>query len=56
MVKTKTIFKGDSHSKVTQFRNSLVVGGATNLEGEAQTVSVMMPIRKCLEMILLAFK
>ena len=56
MVKTKTKSKGDHHSKAIQLSNSSVGGGAVNLEGEVQTVSDMMPIHRCLEMILLAFK
>lgn len=51
MVKTKTISKGDGHSKAIQLSNSPVVGGAMNLEGEVQTASDMMPIHRCLEMI-----
>lgn len=50
------IFKGDRHSKAIHLNNSPVVEGAVNLEGEVQTVSAMMQIHRCLEMILLAFK
>ena len=50
------ISKGDRHSKATQFSNRAVGGGVMNIEGEVQTVSAMMPIHRCLEMILLASK
>lgn len=56
MVKTRMVFKGNGHKRAIQFSNSLVVGGAANSEGEVQTVSDTMPIHKCLEMTLLAFK
>ena len=52
----KGIFKGDRHSKATRLSNNPVVGRAVNLEGEVQNVNDMMPIHRCLEMILLAFK
>ena len=56
MVRRKAISKGDRHSKAIQPSHSPVVGGAVNMGGEVQTVSDMMPIRRCSEMILLAFK
>ena len=57
MVKAKTIFKVDHHSKAIQLsNNNPMVGGAVNLEGEVRTASDMMPIHRCLEMILLASK
>lgn len=56
MVKTMTICRGDRHSKAIQFTNSPAGGGAVNIKGEVQTVSAMMPIHKCLVMILLAYK
>ena len=56
MVKAKTIFNVDHHSKAIQLSNSPMVGGAVNLEGEVRTASDMMPIHRCLEMILLASK
>ena len=51
-----TISKGDRHNKATQLSNSPAGEGAVNSEGEVQTVSAMMPIHRCLEMIFLAFK
>ena len=56
MVMRKTIIKGDHHSKAIRLSNSSAVGGAMNLEGEVQTVSDMMPIPRCWEMISPAFK
>lgn len=51
-----TISKGDRHSKATQLSNNSAGGGALNLAGEVQTVNAMMPIPRCLEMILLGFR
>lgn len=56
MVKTKTIFRDNRHSRAIQLNNNPVLGGVVSLEGEVQTVSDMMPIPRCLEMILLGFK
>jgi len=56
MAKTRTTSKDDHHKGAMSPSNSMVGEEATNSEGVVQTVNAMMLIRKCLEMILLAFK
>lgn len=55
MATTRTIFKDDHGNKATLLSNSIVGGEVASLEGEALIVSAMMPTRRFLGMILVAF-